>query len=416
MADRSQSRAGGSGLFAPGERSDGSRAGVCDGMEQYVGVGQAKAWLQQNEEALPSQRASKSLDSSRLQRSSRSPKRPGHSLVVPVALPPDLPESEGVVKPHRSTAVKLLEGLEGIETSDSLIELPDAKAAQHRREPEQTSPSCQRRVSANVKTRSVPELDSVEPVRVVQTSPLLGRRTLHSTMWGSPRETRIAPPRLYWPTMTGRSTIDLTSKQPVRLLSPAITRRNIEPMSGDRAREISPVKFRVSAESWNPPWRRAEDFSWQPGKAETRESSLENAERLVEEQPDVRVATTRTSSVVPEAASPLIQSPAMSLVAPAHGFQSRATLGATESRKISFQPVNRATLTPQRSQAMTPPVRSHFPAGVSARSSSKTTVLKTPAVVVRYVRQPILLHAVPVPAQLRSLPTPLGPRVVHGVK
>ena len=40
----------------------------------------------------------------------------------------------------------------------------DAHPAFATREPEQTSPSCQRRVSANVKTRSVPELDSVEPV------------------------------------------------------------------------------------------------------------------------------------------------------------------------------------------------------------------------------------------------------------
>ena len=33
------------------------------------------------------------------------------------------------------------------------------------REPEQTSPSeTQRRISANLKTRSVPELDSIEPV------------------------------------------------------------------------------------------------------------------------------------------------------------------------------------------------------------------------------------------------------------
>eukprot|EP00913_Durusdinium_trenchii_P010370 g9723.t1 len=80
---------GGSALLAPKEdgRLDFREAGARDGMEQYVGVGQAKAWLLQNEEALPSQRSSsKSLDSSRLQRSSRSPKRPGHSLVVPVAL------------------------------------------------------------------------------------------------------------------------------------------------------------------------------------------------------------------------------------------------------------------------------------------------------------------------------------------
>lgn len=413
---------GGSGLFAPADGKD-KRAGARDGMEQYVGVGQAKAWLQQNEEALPSQRASlKPLDSSRLQRSSRSPKRPGHSLVVPVAVTPDLPETEGVVKPHRSTAVRLLEGLEGIETSDSLIDLP---AEARVRGEATTAPTLQPRdgpgrLGLGCGSRSVPELEKMEPVRVLQTSPVLSRRTLHPTMWGSPRETRVAPPRLYWPTMTGRSndnTVDITSKQPVRLLSPAVSRRNIEPVSvadksGSPAAPLSlhtasvasvpvspPFSCRRAAESWNPPPRLIEqDFSWQPENVETVASSLEKVTRAV-----------------PEAGSPVVPGSAMSLTAPV--FQSRATLGSTSDwKKISFNPVvNRSILTPPGAQvSVSPPVRSFFPSYPMARSPTEARVFKTPPVVVRYVRPPILLHAVP--AQPRALRKPDTARIVHGVK
>lgn len=388
-------------------------------MEQYVGVGQAKAWLQQNEEALPSQRASlKPLDSSRLQRSSRSPKRPGHSLVVPVA-GTDLPETEGVVKPHRSTAVRLLEGLEGIETSDSLIELP---AEARVREPTTSAAASLPRDGGSrlgYGSRSVPELEKMEPLRVL--SPVLSRRTLHPTMWGSPRETRVAPPRLYWPNMTGRSndnTVDITSKQPVRLLSPAVSRRNIEPVSvADKSMSpgapglgglvpsvasvpVSPPFSWRTAESWNPPPRLIEhDFSWQPD-VETNESSLEKA-------------SGRTRAV-PEAGSPVVPGSAMSLAAPV--FQSRATLGSTSDwKKISFNPVvKRSILAPaQAPQAVSPLVRSFFPS-YPARSPTEARVFKTPPVVVRYVRPPILLHAVP--AQTRALRKPDTARIVHGVK
>eukprot|EP00438_Fugacium_kawagutii_P006653 Skav203828 [mRNA] locus=scaffold505:269481:277117:- [translate_table: standard] len=61
--------------------------------------------------------------------------------------------------------------------------------------------------------RSVPELEKVEPLRLhTVVSPVLGRRTLHPTMWGSPRE-------------SSDNTVDIRSKQPVRLLSPALSQR-----------------------------------------------------------------------------------------------------------------------------------------------------------------------------------------------
>ncbi|CAK9054418.1 Uncharacterized protein SCF082_LOCUS29539 [Durusdinium trenchii] len=432
---------GGSALLAPKEdgRLDFREAGARDGMEQYVGVGQAKAWLLQNEEALPSQRSSsKSLDSSRLQRSSRSPKRPGHSLVVPVALPPDLPESEGVVKPHRSTALKLLEGgpPEGIETSESFIDVP-AKQPVYRavtgmetgsplarmlnRQRREWDCACETRGLAPA--HSTPAFDKIEregSVRVLQASPTSTRRTLHPAIWGSPRE--AAPPRLYWPTMNGRSHEhgDVGSKHPIRLLSPAVSRRSVEPVAlpDQTSESVAKAVFSVSppmscrsglgvAESWNPPRGRAipqPDFSWQPGKL--RDPSVEKV-RLVDEEVPKVTARTSVTSLVPEVVPPV----------------SRATLGSLscDRKKIAFTPSwSRSTLTPQRPQVLaqdvsvTPPIRSHFPPAVY-RESEPTTI-KRPAVVVRCVRSPILLHASHVPVPMRALRIPDNARPVREVK
>eukprot|EP00439_Symbiodinium_sp_Y106_P078936 s790_g17.t1 len=95
-------------------------------MEQYVRVADARAWMKHNEAfpAFPSPPSS-----SRLQRSSRSPKRPqcGKLRCEPVGpMLPDLPESEELIKPHRSAKLKLLEGGEEDAESDASL-LPKAE-------------------------------------------------------------------------------------------------------------------------------------------------------------------------------------------------------------------------------------------------------------------------------------------------
>eukprot|EP00438_Fugacium_kawagutii_P006652 Skav203827 [mRNA] locus=scaffold505:253480:262604:- [translate_table: standard] len=125
---------------------------------------------------------------------------------------------------------------------------------------------------------------------------------------------------------------------------------------------------------------------------------------------------------VPEVASPGVQQPqpsAMSVTAPvtqsAPVLPPRATLGSTADCRVSFNPpVNRCSLTPQRAQvAVTPPVRPHVRMTRSPPAEPRC-FKPTPPVVVRYVRQPILLHAVP--AQMRTLRKPDTARIVHGVK
>ncbi|CAJ1367840.1 unnamed protein product, partial [Effrenium voratum] len=428
--------------------------------EQYVRVGQAKAWLQQNEEALPSQRSSL-RPSLCPRRGSRSPgPRHGHSLVTP-SVPPDLPEREGVVKPHRSTALALLEGSppEGMDTCDSLIETkvdlrspvtravsgieltssPLAKLLNRQRRNDRATIGLAETTRRLSLTRSTPDLEEkeIEVPRPVQVSPSLTRRTLHPAMFGSPRAEVPSAPVPYWPTLLGFRNDPwpvVEKPKPAAQLSPPLVRRSIEPAERHESvvphftSPTLPCRSTVSDLSWNPPRMVPEprefSWSWQPrkmnfpvDKAPQEKVCLQDTEPSATSLPsEPKLGSTRTaapgSMSVPRPDSRSthrrFRAEPSPTPMPPQQLSSRATLRA---EYIGMR-VNRSPLPRRQDVSMTPPAAPVRPQLISVVSEKPPDFkpmapyvmsTKTPTVVMRCVKAPIQVHAAPAPRIIGTL-------------
>lgn len=339
-------------------------------MEQYVRVADARAWMKHNEAfpAFPSP-----PPSSRLQRSSRSPKRQqcGKLRCEPVgAMLPDLPESEELIKPHRSAKLKLLEGGEEDVESDPSLRNADrfVASAELPKNPFAAAPTgpgpSQRLRPADF--RATLELGATSPdlrasCRRKEPSPCL-RRTLHSEQVPLPRQTICSsqpalpytaarmptrPPAVV-PTWKWPGSVQVTATAPVaQLVSPPLQSRNLPeptddaPSAAARASLVAaflspPFAYRNTLADLSTRVQRTSPavevgaYSWQPGMAHGIAETVKLADEPVRDP----FSTAREKEVL---GSPLVtraRAPsALASPPPSGTLRCRATLGSLVARQ-----------------------------------------------------------------------------------
>lgn len=334
-------------------------------MEQYVRVADARAWMKHNEAfpAFPSPPSS-----SRLQRSSRSPKRPqcGKLRCEPVGpMLPDLPESEELIKPHRSAKLKLLEGGEEDAESDaSLLPKAECLVASTKELPKNPFAS----VAAAEPTRPV---DLRATLELGATSPDLRtscqgrrkprlRRTLHSWQVPQPRQTisfsqatlpyaatrMPRPPAVVATTWKWPGSVAVPTGPVAQLVSPPLQSRSLAESTDDAPSAVAraslvaaflspPFAYRNTLADLSTRVQRASPavevgaYSWQPGMGHGIAETVKLADEPVRDP----FSTAREKEVL---GSPLVtraRAPSALASPPSGTLRCRATLGSQIARQ-----------------------------------------------------------------------------------